>query len=760
MDRAAADRTTTPAVSFEARARTAARLAWSLWVLCVTLIASSLVLDIITPDFLIPPERPGLILAFSTALLSLSCPTVGAVIASRLPANPTGWIFCGIGLLYAVRRFAVAYADHALLYRPWLPGGEFAAWVSSWLGFSALVALGVLLVLLFPDGRLLSHRWQLAGWAAACGAALIGLDEALRVGPLRGYYYVHNPFGVTDAFGGGLPAQRFLEASSFAGGVLLSVGCLASLVSLVLRLSRARGDQRQQIKWFAYATVPAICGAAVILVDNAVEAFSLLFLEATAHPALSAAGNLALFMKEDRMLGPLTQLRLEMTLEFFAVLALFVVPIFTGIAILRHHLYDIDLVINRTLVYGALTAVVISLYVLLVAIFGALFRIGSGNNLVVSLLATGLIAVLFQPLRERLQRSVNRLMYGERDDPYVALSRLGQRLEATLAPEVVLPTIVETVAGALKVPYAAIELEQDGGFRTAAAYGSPAGEPTVVPLVRHNQEVGRLVLSPRTPNESFSPADRLLLDDLARQAGVAVHAVRLTADLQRSREHVITTREEERTRQRRDLHDGLGPTLSSLVLGLNVSQRMMGNNPGEARELLSRLEKQTEEAVTEIRRLVYGLRPPALDDLGLVAAIRQQAEALDLADGPRQPGDVAPAFSVSAPGELPPLPAAVEVAVYRIVQEALANVAHHAHARNCRVRLSVDEEAGVLDLEVEDNGVGVQVDRRAGVGMSSMRERAEELGGSCEVEAVPSGGTRVLARIPIPAWENDDREAT
>ncbi len=185
------------------------------------LIASSLLLDVLIPDFLVPTESPSLILAVSTALLSLACPTVGALIVSRLPANLIGWIFCGMGVLYGTRHFAVSYADHALLYRLWLPGGEYAAWVSTWLGFSGLVALGVLLVLLFPDGRLMSHRWRAVAWAAVCGSMIVALADALRFGPLPGYYYVRNPVGVAGTPEGPFPTHRLFEASGFVGGVLL-----------------------------------------------------------------------------------------------------------------------------------------------------------------------------------------------------------------------------------------------------------------------------------------------------------------------------------------------------------------------------------------------------------------------------------------------------------------------------------------------------------------------------------------------------------
>ncbi|HET7478588.1 MAG TPA: ATP-binding protein [Rubrobacteraceae bacterium] len=432
------------------------------------------------------------------------------------------------------------------------------------------------------------------------------------------------------------------------------------------------------------------------------------------------------------------------------------IPISIGVAILRYRLWDIDVIINRALVYGALTAIILALYALVVGGLG-LFLQGRGNTLA-SLLAVGLVAVIFAPLRNRLQRAVNRLMYGERDDPYAVLSRLGRRLDAALEPGMVLPTIVETVAAALRLPYAAIELKSQDGFELAAAHGDPTDEQTFLPLSYGGETVGRLVLAPRAPGEAFSPADRSLLEDLARNAEVAVHAVRLTADLQRSRERLVSAREEERRRLRRDLHDGLGPTLASLGLGIDVTLKILEENPEEAEAILRQLKSQTKDAVVDIRRLVYDLRPPALDDLGLVAAIREQAAnqgilASELTSGGarRNSGLV---FEIEAPAELPPLSAAVEVACYRIVQEAITNIVRHARASNCRVRITVDKSIRMLEIEVSDDGIGMPEDRRAGVGLSSMSERAEELGGRLLVEPAPGGGTRVLARLPLLTKED------
>ena len=418
--------------------------------------------------------------------------------------------------------------------------------------------------------------------------------------------------------------------------------------------------------------------------------------------------------------------------------ALLVVPVFTYIAILRYRLYDINVVINRTLVYGALSACVVGIYVLAVGALGALFQ--AQGNLGISLLATGVVALLFQPLRGRLQRGVNRLMYGERDDPYTVISRLGRRLEATLAPDTVLPTLVETIAQALKLPYAAILLKEGGGFRTAASYGSPGGEPETIPLIYQREEIGRLVLSPRSPGEGFSDADRSLLEDLARQAEVAVHAVRLTADLQRSRVRLVATREEERRRLRRDLHDGLGAQLAGLNVQAGTLRRLIPRDTDAAEEVVVELREELRSAISDIRHLVYDLRPPALDDLGLLEALRRLAERYGSED--EQLGVL-----VEVPEDLPDLPAAVEVAVYRITQEGLTNVARHARARTCLVRLAVDDDVA---LEIVDDGIGIPAQRSAGVGLSSMHERASELGGSCVDQSGPNGGTRVLVRLPWP----------
>jgi two-component system NarL family sensor kinase len=735
------------------KTRTATRLAWSLWVVCVALIALALLLDFLRTDMFLSDPWQVLsnnrfvypIYAVLTGMLSLVYPTIGALIVLRLPRNPIGWIFCGVGLLYQLHHFSLAYSNYAMAEGLALPWGEYAAWFSTWVGFAGLILAGVFLMLLFPNGRLLSRRWRLVAWTAVLGAALTVLADGFYPGALATHGYVDNPLGAMGMIGQQLTAYGSLGVSKVLASALLLTSTLAALFSPLVRLRHASRDARQQLKWFLYAAAPAAFCLTVFLVEVMISNY-------TTNLMFETMAAFAIRLSVDE-----SAYELFYATSYTPALALLLLAVCTCIAILRYNLYDIDILINRTFVYGALSACVVGIYVLTVGGLGTLFQ--ARGNLAVSLLATGVVAVLFQPLRTRLQRTVNRLMYGERDDPYAVISRLGRRLEATIAPETVLPTIAETIAQALKLPYTAILLKEGEGFRSAAAYGSPRAEPEALPLTYQREEIGRLIIAARAPGEEFSPADRRLLGDLARQAEVAVHAVRLTADLQRSRERLVATREEERRRLRRDLHDGFGPTLASLALGLNAARKLMaGNELRDADEVLVRLEQETEHTVADVRRLIYGLRPPALDDLGLIAAIRQLAESQGMSSAPidtrsDEYRENELVFRMDAPEELPPLPAAVEVAAYRINQEALTNVARHARAKTCRVRLSVEEATDALQLEVTDDGMGISEDRRAGVGLSSMRERAVELGGICDVEPIPTGGTRVLARLPLSAPE-------
>ena len=647
----------------------------------------------------------GFYAAYFSALavaVALGALAVAAVIVRRRPDD-------GLALLVAL--FLVTFGTSFTGVMPALVGSHPAWLVPFQFVFAFNLIAFFLVCALFPDGRFVP-RWTRPLALVWCPVVLY---EAVN--------------GQSSPF-----RHAWLVWPLWVGAWLVAVG------AQIYRYRRISGPvQRQQTKWVV-SGITAMFLALVVLVG---------IVPTVLPPSLSRPDLGVLY---------------EMAMAPVLFGAFLLVPLTVGIAILRYRLWDIDVLINRALVYGALTACVVGLYVLAVGGTGAL--LGSGGNVVVSLVATSLVAVLFQPLRQRLQRGVNHLMYGERDDPYAVLSRLGQHLDAALAPDAVLPTIVTTVKEALKLPYAAIALREEGHFAIAAAAGTPVADPLSMPLVYQGEPVGQLLVSPRAPGEGWSPADRRLLDDLAHHAGVAVHGVRLTtdlqrltADLQRSRERLVLAREEERRRLRRDLHDDLAPTLASLGLTAVTAADLIPTDPAAAGDLVRELHTAIRAAVGDIRRLVYDLRPPTLDELGLVAAVRERAEQYSGHQGHgRASGEPSSceglAVTVAAPECLPPLPAAVEVAAYRILQEALMNVSRHARARTCVIRLALTEADGGarrLLIEVADDGVGLPAveERRAGVGLRSMRERAAELGGDCVIERREPAGTRVAAWLPL-----------
>lgn len=436
--------------------------------------------------------------------------------------------------------------------------------------------------------------------------------------------------------------------------------------------------------------------------------------------------------------------------ERYILLIFLPCPLALGAAILRYRLFDIEVILRRSLLYGSLTVCVLAIYLGTTWLFSR--AIGPRPGLV-ALLGSGIVALSVQPIRSYLQRRIGHLIYGERDDPYEVIAQLGH-IDAAAAPRSVLLGVVETLAQTLRLPYAAIKLRTpDGQFQLEADYGHPRGTPLEVPLTHRDALVGRLLLDVGPGREPFGPADQRLLDTLTRQVSAAASTVLLTAELQRSRERLIMAREEERRRLRRDLHDGLGPTLAGVVLQVGAAKALVDRDPPAVRALLTRLRGEVQGTIEEIRRLVYKLRPPALDELGLVGALREQAtqfsqdlESLANADGLT--------VLVQAPQQLPTLPAAVEVAAYRIATEAMTNAARHAQAHTCHVLLTLGAD-GALELEVCDDGRGLSDGARAGVGLRSMQERAAELGGTCTVEPAVGRGTRVHARLPLSALKED-----
>jgi signal transduction histidine kinase len=357
-----------------------------------------------------------------------------------------------------------------------------------------------------------------------------------------------------------------------------------------------------------------------------------------------------------------------------------------------------------------------------------------------------LIAVtLYAPMRGWISSLVRRALVGRRGDRYAVVADLAARLEETADVRAQLPALATEVASAFKLDYVRVEVFGHGGGAISATHGDRPDEVRVVPIRYGDEEVGLLELPARGVRSMLSRRDQVLLFDVVRQAAMAVRSARLAADLQQSREQLVLAREEDRRRIRRDLHDGLGPVLGGVAMRLDAAGNALDRDPETTRRLVAQSRQDITDALADVRRLVHGLRPPALDDLGLLAALDQQAERLSSPDL---------AVTVSAE-DVPPLPAAVEVAAYRIASEALTNTARHAGARQAAVRLV--GSPGALLVEVCDDGSGIAPDVSAGVGLRSIRERAEELGGRTEISCPAVGGTRVRAWLPMtprPGEEN------
>jgi signal transduction histidine kinase len=558
-----------------------------------------------------------------------------------------------------------------------LTDGTWSTWLGAWLWAPGYTAIAVLLPVLLPDGRRPSRP---ALWFNGTAVALIAVTWALT--PYEGPEYPEGLHGATNPVGVAATGEPVVAALL---GVLLLAAVVVGFASLVTRWRRAADLERQQLKW-------VLVGYACTIV---------LFAVARVLPAGTGA---------------------------VAGLAMLPLPIAIGIAVMRYGLWDVDIVISRALVYGALSTLVIGLYAATVWLAGD--RLGATTG--TPILATTVVALAALPLRSWLQRHVNRLVHGDVEEPYAVLARLGTRLAAATTPddlsERVLPSVVEQVARSLRAQQATIVL-RDG---LVTSYGEGTGTGMTVELEYAGERFGRLTV---TRSTEFDGHEVRALDRLAAQAAVAAHTVLLAREAQRAREAVVVAREEERRRLRRDLHDGVGPSLAALALHVETARDIAADDPEAARKLLDRLVPRLNAAVADVRALVHELRPPMLDEFGLAAAVRELGDRLSTGTTK---------VRVSA-DEIAGLPAAVEVAAYHIAGEATGNAVRHAGAGTVAVR--VREADGCLCIEVADDGSGLPDQLRPGVGTSSMRERAEELGGQLRIDSGPAG-TTVTALLP------------
>ena len=637
----------------------------------------------------------------------LTIPGLAYLVASRRPRNPIGWLALTAGLVLAASTFCTSYALRAIYVAPGsVPGARAALWFAN---AFALVPIGtvVFLFLLFPTGRLGSRRWVPVAWfeaAILAFALVLSIVEATR--------YYSRPFAV---YGGG-QAPALLQVEN----LLIPVAILLSVISLIVRFVKSAGDERLQLKWFATAAVLVLLTIIPAALTNSAAASVLL--------------NVALFCMNGAVV----------------------------LAILKYRLYDIDIVISKALQYGALAAFITAVYAALVVGVGA--AVGNQHSVYLSALAAAIVAVAFQPVRQRAALIANRLVYGRRATPYQVLSQFAHRIGGTYADDDVLPQMARMVAAGTGARRVVVWLRVGGELRPGATAGDPGAVPgpvlvpsdgaalpglpglpglpalpgcdTSVPIRYQGELLGALAI--RMPrDEPLRPAGAQLVADVAAQAGPVLSNAGLISELRESRQRLVTAGDEARRRLERNLHDGAQQDLVALAIKLKLAGGVLGDDAKEARELLEELQADTANALENLRALARGIYPPLLADLGLVAALNAQA------------GKSPVPVTVRADG-IGRFPQETEAAVYFCCLEALQNTAKYARASAACISLSAAD--GALTFAVSDDGAGYDSARTPmGSGLRNMADRLAALGGRLEVRSAPGTGTTVTGQLPVAA---------
>lgn len=684
------------------------RTDWALLAL-VVLCACTVVVGLVARSGLSAATRPENYNVYEPYQFGLGfpCVLVGAYIVVRAPRLPLGWLFVTAGWGVWLTAFASAMFDRGwvrseLVGRPLLFAG-FAGWV--W-------CRGVLLVLVpmaYPSGGLFrgASVWRKVWSAAAVSVvAFAGLCNALPWAAL--VLDTNTPAAWTDPF------QRWLEP---AMGALFVCGLVAA-VDLLVRVARMTSAERRRHAPFAV-------GAVLLLVPTSISVAALAGVDVSLDSPWSE------FVPSG------------------------VLPLALAFGLLRHGVLGFRTVLHRTALYAGVTVVAAGLYVVVVAVFAAALDHGVGAGPIV---ATGLVAVTLQPVRAGVQKGLDRWMFGDRDQPYRALAGMSRKLGAGEG-DGPLAVVAEAVRASLRSPAVAIEWRDADGDPVVVAHAVGSGTAGGVwrePVIFDGREIATLVLSLPEGEAELGQPEQRLVRDLAGAAGAVVQSALYAGEIARSRDHLVRAREEERRRLRHDLHDGLGPTLASVAMGLDAAATKLADDADLA-GLLHELDRALQDAIADIRVLVHGLRPPALDELGLVPALREQAYDMSARSHRADGGCLQ--IEVSTEPVLPPIGAAVEVAAFRIAVEGMTNVLRHAAASRCTVRLTAEPNGEgsrpgeFLHVRVEDDGRGIDPDVRAGVGFESMRNRAEELGGELRVSPRAGGGTVLAALLPLQRGE-------
>jgi signal transduction histidine kinase len=646
------------------------------------------------------------------AILAVAFGSVGAIVASRQPRNPIGWIFLALALVAAFQELVYEYALYALpVARPPLTGGLVCAWINAWIW--VLPTAGISSVfLLFPNGRPVTARWWWVVAAMAIGALVAAAGFALTPGALQTGSVV-NPYGVG--------ARSAVLGVAEVGLLLYFAAMIAGLASLVVRLRRTRGDEREQVRWLAAAAAFVVIASVVVFGSFA------------ANPGRQNAG-------------------LYLVASVIQIVAFGAIPVATGIGILKYRLYDIDIVISKAVVYGVLAAFASAVYVAVVVGIGALVGRTGGSNLGLSVAATAIVAVAFQPIRDRARHLANRFVYGNRATPYEVLSEFAEGLAGTYSIDHILPRMAELLATGIGAVDVQIWLRVGGELRPAATWPEEPDRPRGAPVpfdgeqlpafhgadrrvpVRHLGEVVGAIAVTVPPNEPLDPARERLVQDVAAQAGLVLRNARLIEELRASRQRLVTAQDGERRRLERNIHDGAQQQLVSLAVKLRLAESLLTKDPQQLQPMLVELQAQAGETLQDLRDLARGIYPPLLADKGLAAALESQARRAPVPV--RIDADGVGRFSQD-----------VEAAVYFCSLEALQNATKYAAAPSVRIELRAS--GSTLSFSVTDDGRGFDpATTPPGSGLTNMADRLAALGGSIEVRSAPGRGTTVVGKLP------------
>ncbi|HEY2803297.1 MAG TPA: sensor histidine kinase [Actinomycetota bacterium] len=671
---------------------------------------------------------------FFYTLLSVSVlavASVGALIVTRDPRNAVGRCFVWLGFTFALSIALSLYAPHALVYdQGSLPLGRFAAWVQTWLPVAGVPGL-ILVFLLFPNGSPPSGRWRPLAWVTV-GAAAVGVVAwMLKPGMLSQAFGSVGRLGVTNPLGVGAP-NGIVDLIIVVDSTVLLASAALAIASVVFRFRSSAGEERQQVRWLA------LIGAVVVVLFVVSFVFSVLVCGGSDSGTCGAVGTL-------------------LFIAFFVVLALGI-PLACGIAILKYRLYDLDVVVKKTVVFSLVAAFITILYVLIVvAIPTLIVGVGSGGGFSpLALITTVIVAVLFQPVRNRARRLADRIVYGRRATPYEVLSEFSERLAEAYSTDDVLPRMVELVrqsSGASSVRVGVLI-----GGEIVPSASSPNGHHPEGPLlpptdgaapleqplqsfpVRHQGELLGAIELQLPANDPMTPAKRKLVQDLASQAGLVLRNVRLIEELRASRRRIVTAQDARAKKLERNIHDGAQQRLVALAVKLRLAEQLATRDPEKAAQMLSDLRRETTETLEELRDLARGIYPPLLADKGLVEALRAQS----------QKAAVPTTVEADGVGRYPP---EVEAAVYFSCLEALQNIAKYAEAQGARIRLRATD--GELAFEVIDDGRGFDpANAPRGSGLQGMSDRLEALGGRIDVTSALGTGTTVLGHVPATETAN------